>query len=115
MPFYTDVSSNKGIPTLETEEMIREGLEFQDKLLFIRLRYWNEIEIEKTTWIEGVTDHRLNSALLPIYAFRKFAPAVKDLISEVVGQVEKERKRLKAQSDDGVLINALWEKIDEGL
>lgn len=114
IPLYTDVSE-KQLPTLETEDMIRRGMELQDKLLYIRLKHWKDIQIEKTHWIEGISDHRLNSALLPILALARFAPWLEDFIKQIIKPIERERRKLKAQSDDGVLINALWEKIDAGL
>jgi len=114
IPFLCDVME-KSLPTLETEEMIRKGLELQDKLLYIRMKYWKEINIEKTLWIEGVSDPRLNSTLLPVMALAKFSERLKDIVKENIEPLEKARKKLKAQSEDGVIINALWEKIEADL
>lgn len=114
IPFYSDVSE-KQLPTLETEEMIQKGLELQDKLLYIRMKHWNDINIEKTRWVESVSDHRLNSALLPLMALSSFDASIGRLVKDIVQSVEKERRKLKAQSDDGVIVNILWEKVSEGL
>lgn len=95
--------------------MIQKGMELQDKLLYIRMRHWNDINIEKTRWVESVSDHRLNSALLPLMALSSYDPSIRGLVINIVESVEKERRKLKAQSDDGVIVNVLWEKISENL
>ena len=114
IPFYSDISE-KQLPTLETEEMITNGMMLQDKLLFIRMSYWNKIEIQKAKWIDGVSDHRLNAALLPVMALAEFAPDLKQLVKKTVQVIERERRKLKAQSEDGLVVNALWERIQDGL
>ena len=114
IPYYCDVSEKK-IPTLLTKEEILKGYDLQDKLLYIRLKYWDKIKIEKTLWVEKVSDHRLNSILLPIMALAKFDPGLKEIVSSNIATLHEARRRLKAQSDDGVMINVLWEKIESGL
>jgi len=115
LPYTSDISTNRSLPTLETEDMISRGRDLQDKLLYLRMKYWQQITVEKTLWIENVSDHRLNSALLPIMALSKQAPMVLDIVKDIIVPIAKERKKVKAQSDDGIVVNALWDKIDEGL
>jgi hypothetical protein len=114
IPFFTDVSL-KALPTLETEAMVQRGLELHDKLLYLRMKYWHLLEIDKTQWIDGVTDHRLNATLLPLLPLARFSPQIMSIVLENIEPVEKARRKLKAQSEDGVIINALWERIDDGL
>lgn len=115
VPFFCDPSDKKEIPTLLTKEQILKGYDIQDKLLYIRLMYWDKIEIDKTFWVENVSDHRLNSILLPIMALAKFDHGLEEIISSNITVLHEARRKLKAQSDDGVLINFLWEKIESGL
>jgi hypothetical protein len=115
VPHYTDVSEDRSLPTLETEAMVQRGLTLQDKLLYIRLKYWQALVIDKTRWIDGVTDHRLNSTLLPILALSAFCPELFDIVMANITSIEKARRKLKSQSEDGVVINALWERVESEL
>jgi hypothetical protein len=114
IPFYCDRSS-KPIPTAELDEWIEEGLQLQSMLLYLRLQYWDKVKIDKAARIEGITDHRLTATVLPLLALKEYAPAmVQDLI-EILKQLERRRRLVKAQSEDGIVINYLWDKIQEGL
>lgn len=115
IPFYCDVSEDKKITTMLTVEEIKRGFDLQDKLLYLRLTLWDKVHIDKTLWIENVSDHRLNSTLLPIMALTKFDSSLKEIVAKNVLVLHEERRKLKAQSDDGMMINFLWEKIDANL
>jgi hypothetical protein len=113
IPYYSD-KTDKHLPTLETEDIIDEGMDLQEKLLYIRMRHWCEFEVRKSEWVPSVSDARLNSALLPILAMGAFDGSVAKIVEDIVAEIEKERRALKAQSDDGVMINAIWERISDG-
>jgi hypothetical protein len=95
--------------------MLKEGIQLQNMLLYLRMRYYKEISIDKTKWLEGITDPRLNAALLPLQAIGNIEPAIKDVLRDVAKNVERLKIQQKASSDDGSLVNLLWEKIDDGL
>jgi len=94
---------------------VERGLEIQNKLLYLRLKYWKEFKIDKTVWIEGIDDPRLNAALLPVLGIAKFEPKVLEIVEKVVKKVEERKKRLKANSQDGIIVNFLWDRIQDGL
>jgi hypothetical protein len=111
IPFFCEKTDEK-MPTVEIDDTIKKGLALQNKLLYLRLRYWDEFEIDKAAWIEDISDYRLNSALLPLLAIGKFEPRVLEIITNVVKKLEEKRKRLKANSPDGMIVNYIWEKIE---
>jgi len=115
VPNYCDVTENKKITTMLTIKEIKRGLDLQDKLLYLRLTLWDKFFIDKTLWVENVSDHRLNSTLLPAMALAEFDPSLKEIIVKNVLVLHEERRRLRAQSDDGMMVNFLWEKIETGL
>jgi len=114
LPFYSEVTEKK-LPTVETDEMVKRGLEIQDMLLYLRMTTYRDINIDKTAWIEGVTDPRLNSSLLPLHAISFIEPSVKETISTTIQDIERLKVQQKATSDDGALVNLLWEKVEDGL
>lgn len=114
LPFYSE-ATDKRLPTVETDEMIREGMELQNRLLYLRMTNFDKIRIEKKVWFEEVTDARLNAALLPLIALSAHEPSISGVLRETVGVVERLKIEQKAASDDGQLVNLFWEKIDEGL
>jgi len=114
IPFYCE-RSQKQLPTTELDEWILRGLDLQDKLLYLRLSLFKKVEINKSARINGVKDVRLTASVLPLLALEPFAPTmVKDLRSILV-EIEKRRKEVKAQSRDGIIVNALWDRVSEGL
>jgi hypothetical protein len=114
IPFYSE-RSDKKIPVAETDDMLKQGLQLQNELLYLRMRYYREIKIEKATWLEDIADSRLMASLLPLLAIAKFEPTVKETIISSVKEVEQAKIREKANSMDGQLIGYLWEKIKDGL
>ncbi len=70
IPYYSEKTWKK-LPTLETEEMISIGAEIQKMSLGLRMKYWDQVEIDKLGWLE-TSDARLNSALLPLRAISRF-------------------------------------------
>lgn len=113
IPMRTDIGK-KDFPTIETQKIIDKGRDMQDRLLYLRMKYWNDIYINKSMWIEGTSDHRLNSALIPLMALSRFAPWIEDFIKSLIKPIERERRKVKAQSADGMVINAMWDKISDG-
>jgi hypothetical protein len=114
IPFYSQ-SSDKKLPILETDEMLMKGLQLQNKLLYLRMKYYRQVTIDKEAWVSDLSDHRLIAALLPLLALSKFNPALKDTITATAKAVEMAKIEEKANSMDGQLINCLWEKIKEHL
>lgn len=109
LPFYSEVTDKK-LPTVETEEMLKEGLELQNMLFYLRLEYFKQVTIDKTAWLNDISDPRLVASLLPLLALSKFDSSIEETIKETVKDVERLKVEQKANSEDGVLINALWEK-----
>jgi len=114
LPFPCE-KSQKDLPTAELDEWIARGLELQSKLLYLRLMYWDKVKINKAARVHGVKDHRLTAAVLPMLALGEFVPEVKAGLTEVLLALERMRREVRAQSDDGVIVNLLWEKVLEGL
>jgi hypothetical protein len=114
IPFYCE-RSKKPLPTAELDEWIKKGIRLQNKLLFLRLMYWNKMVIDKSARLPGVRDHRLMAAVLPLIALSQHLPALKDLLSKVLSGIEKKRREVKAISKDGIIINELYEYWKENL
>jgi hypothetical protein len=94
------------------------GLELQNELLYLRMKYYQQIKIDKNTGVgvvDGLRDHRLVASLLPLLAIAKLEPSLKETITSTVMAVEKAKIEEKANSMDGQLVNCLWEKIKDGL
>jgi len=114
IPFYSEKTDEKP-SSVELDETVEKGMEIQDKLLYLRLKYWKDFEIDKAAWVEGIDDPRLNSSLLPVLAMAKFEPQVKEAIEKVARKIEERKIKMKANSQDGIIVNFLWERIQEGL
>lgn len=114
LPFYSE-ASDKRLPVIETDEMLKEGLSFQNKLLYLRMKYHQEIAIKKDSWIDELIDHRLIASLLPLLALSRYEPSLRETISETAKAVQKLKIEEKTNSMDGLLVNYFWEKISEGL
>ena len=114
IPYYSEVSDKK-IPVLETDSMIKEGLALQNKLLYLRMTYYQQVVINKESWIEDLIDHRLIASLLPLLALSKYEPTLKTSITDTAKAIQRAKIEEKAGSMDGLIINYLWEKIDAGL
>jgi len=114
LPFYSEASDKK-LPVIETDEMLKQGLELQNKLLYLRMKYYQQVSINKEAWVNELNDHRLVASLLPLIALSKHEPSLKDTITKTAKEVEKAKIEEKANSMDGLIINVLWEKISEGL
>lgn len=114
IPFYSETSDKK-LPVIETDEMLKKGLELQNKLLYLRMKYYKQVVINKEAWVNDLNDHRLVAALLPLLALSKHEPSLKEIITSTAKEVEKAKIEEKANSMDGLLVNFLWEKIDERL
>jgi len=105
---------NEKIPSLELDELVKEGLKLQNRLLYLRLTYWPKLRIDKRAWVEGLTDPRLNAALLPLLALAEYEPRILEVIKETIKPLEEAKRRMKAQSPDGQLINEIWSIILDG-
>ena len=114
LPFPCE-KSQKDLPTTELDEWIARGLGLQNKLLYLRLMYWDKVRVNKAARVHGVKDHRLTAAVLPMLALSEFVPEVKAGLTEVLLALERMRREVRAQSDDGIIVNLLWEKVLEGL
>lgn len=110
LPYYSEETKKK-IPTVETDEMLREGLKLQNMMLYLRMKYFTQIRIDKKVWIKGISDPRLVASLLPLLAIAKFEPPVRAVILDTVKSLEKLKVKQKSESKDGVLINLLCSKI----
>ena len=49
-PFYSE-ASDKRLPVIETDEMLKKGLELQNKLLYLRMKYHRQVTINKEAWV----------------------------------------------------------------
>jgi hypothetical protein len=114
LPFYSETSDKK-LPVIETDQMLKEGLALQNKLLFLRMRYFRDFVIEKDAWINDLIDHRLVASLLPLLALAKYEPSLRNTITETAKAVQKLKIEEKANSMDGLLVNHIWEKVSENL
>jgi hypothetical protein len=114
LPFYCE-KSQKPLPTAELDEWIERGISLMDKLLYLRLQFWDRVVINKAARIPGVRDHRLTAAVLPLIALSKFFPELMELIQAVLGGIERRRREVKAMSRDGLIVNLLYEYFQEGL
>jgi hypothetical protein len=56
IPHFSEITNLK-IPTVEPDEMLKEGIELQNMLLYLRMGYYKEISIDKTQWLEGLQIH----------------------------------------------------------
>jgi len=109
LPYYSEKTDRK-LPTVETDDMLAEGLEIQNMLFYLRLKFYRDVTIDKTAWINEISDPRLVSSLLPLLALSKFEPTIKETIETVVKDMAKLKVEQKSNSMDGTLLNALWEK-----
>ena len=109
LPYYSETTEQK-MPTIETDEMLEEGYELQNMLFYLRLKYYQKVTIDKKAWINEIDDPRLVSSLLPLLALSKFEPDIATTISTVVKDIAKLKVEQKSNSEDGTLLNTLWEK-----
>jgi hypothetical protein len=114
LPFQCE-RSGKELATTELDEWLAEGLDLQDRLLYLRLMFYEKVKIDKTARVPGLRDHRLTAAVLPILALREHAATVVTGLEETLRLFAKRRQEVRATSTDGVIINALWERLDAGL
>ncbi len=112
VPFYSEKTMRK-LPTVELDTVVEEGLRIQNKLLYLRLKHWFNFNIDKSRWHPDLTDHRLNASLLPVYALADIEPGLNIIIDDLVTSLEAAKKRIKAVSMDGRVVNYLWELLDE--
>jgi len=113
IPFYCERTA-KPVPTAELDEWIQRGLDLQDKLLYLRMTHYRKVRIDKAARVAGVREHRLTAAVLPVLALEPFAPAMVADLKKTLLDVERRRREVKAQTVDGIVINALWERIEQG-
>jgi hypothetical protein len=88
IPYYSEASDKK-LPVIETDEMLQQGLELQNKLLYLRMKYYQQVVIDKEAWLNDLCDPRLVATLLPLLALSKYEPSLKVTISETSKDVEK--------------------------
>ncbi|MEA2089183.1 MAG: hypothetical protein U9O89_00260, partial [Thermoproteota archaeon] len=55
------------------------------------------------------------AALLPVMALARFEPEINDIVDSVAAKIERTKKKVKANSDDGRMVNFLWEKLEAKL
>lgn len=113
IPYHCEKTERK-MPTVELDETVNRGLDLQDKLLYLRLKYWRDFKIDKEAWLDNISDPRLNAALLPVLAMARFEPRVLDVVRAVANKIEEAKRKTKASSTDGIIINWIWRRIDEG-
>jgi hypothetical protein len=114
LPFYGE-ATDKQLPTVETDDMLKMGLELQDKLLWLRMKFYREVAIDKTIWLGGLSDPRLNASLLPLVALSKYEASIYETIVQTAKDIERLKIEEKSTSEDGLVVNYFWEKIQEGL
>ena len=114
LPYYAEKSA-KSLPTSELDEWVERGLELQNKLLWLRLCHWQDVHINKAARMKGVQDHRLTASILPVLALQSLAPRMVENLTEILLELERKRKQVRAASTDGVVVNALWDSLSDGL
>jgi hypothetical protein len=107
--------SEKPLPTVELNEWIEKAIQVQNELLYLRLMYWDKVVIDKKARIQGVKDHRLTASVLPLLALKRFAPSMVEDLEEILKEWERKKKEVRAMSKDGLVINAIWDYVSEGL
>ncbi|MEM2168133.1 MAG: hypothetical protein QXR81_06835 [Candidatus Nezhaarchaeales archaeon] len=112
LPFLCD-KVQKRLPTVELEEWVERGLRLQNKLLYVRLTLWDKVRIDKKAWVEGVTDYRLVASTLPLLALARFARRMVERLTDILKELDKRRKAVRAISRDGVIVNFIWDRIEE--
>ena len=60
LPYYSEVTEEK-LPVVETDEMLKTGLSLQNKLLYLRMIHYRDVVINKSYWMEEITDPRSNA------------------------------------------------------
>jgi hypothetical protein len=110
VPFYTQ-KTMRPIASEEMDEWLRRGLDIMDMMLYLRLMHWNKVEIDKATRIEGVSP-RLTAAILPLLAIKKVEPSY-DAPLKVLESLEKQRRVVKSMTNDGVMVNLIWDKVSQ--
>lgn len=113
LPYYSEATDRK-LPVLETDDMLKEGLALQNKLIYLRMKYYKSVNIDKSQWIDDLADHRLIATLLPMLALSEYEPALRTIITDNAKAFQRAKIEEKANSMDGTLINLLWEKIKDG-
>jgi len=114
LPFYCE-ASYKEIATTELDEWIERGIELQNKLLYLRLRYFDAVKINKAERVKGVRDHRLTASVLPLLALSRLDNVFESDLLTILQTLERRRKEVKAMSKDGVLVNLFYDLWKEGL
>ncbi len=112
LPYYSEASDKK-IPVIETDDMLKQGLALQNKLLYLRMTYYDKVTIDKARWINDLSDHRLIASLLPLLALSNYEPSLTQIITDTAKKVQRAKIEEKSNSMDGTLINYIWEKINE--
>jgi hypothetical protein len=112
LPFWS-LRTKKQLPTVETQEMLDRGLDLQDKLLYLRFRYYKEFKIDPTAWVQGIRDHRLNAAMLPLIALSRIEPSILEDINGTARQFADMKVREKALTSDGLLVAHLWDLVNQ--
>lgn len=112
LPFLCD-KVQKQLPTVELEEWIERGLRLQNKLLYVRLTLWDKVHIDRRAWVEGINDYRLIASVLPLLAVSKFAPRMTERLVEILKELDRRRRSVRAISRDGVIVNFIWDRIEE--
>ncbi|MQY67758.1 MAG: hypothetical protein GH150_00005 [Hadesarchaea archaeon] len=111
---YHCEKTERKMPTVELDETVDRGLDLQDKLLYLRMKYWRDFKIDKEAWLDNISDPRLNAALLPVLAMARFEPRVLDVVRAVANKIEEAKRKTKASSTDGIIINWIWRWAEGG-
>lgn len=114
LPFNCE-RSQKGLPTTELDDWLTRGLDIQDRLLYLRLTNWENVIIDKNARLQGIKDHRLTAAVLPVLALRGLASGMVSNLEEILKVLARRRQEVRAASVDGLIVNQLWERLDAGL
>ena len=112
IPFYSEQTTRQ-LPTVEPDEMIREGLDLQNRLLYLRLTHYRDFAIDKTARLD-INDQRLIASVLPLLALGYIEPSILELILANIKEVERLKVEQKATSEDGIMVNLLFERVNEG-
>ncbi|MEM3646557.1 MAG: hypothetical protein QW334_00230 [Thermofilum sp.] len=114
LPFYCE-RTEKDIPTEVLDKWVEEGKIIQNKLLYLRLMFYEKFNIDKSLRIRGVRDHRLIAASLPLIALGRLEPRFLTNLVDTLQKLEKKRREVKAMSIDGIIVNRIFEAYSAGL
>ena len=111
IPFLATKSTRPNLPTVEPDEWIQEAFTLQNKLLYLRLKFWEQVHIDRVYRLPYVSNQRLNASLLVVHALEPQAQNSITDMKDAALRIEFQKREMKAESPDGQIYNTIWEFI----